>query len=78
MYARLQILCLFRVTLIKNAIFVNNFLKPLVSPIFMRGGASAVFKGHGRFSSILCSYLVDVHYHCRSKRNSLSLGFDDV
>ena len=57
MYARLQVLCLLWVALIKSAIFVNNFLKPLVSPIFMREGASVVLKGHGRFSLILC-YLV--------------------
>ena len=50
MYVWLQVLCLFQVALIKSAIFVNNFLKPLVSPIFMREGASAVFKGQGRFS----------------------------
>jgi len=54
MYARLQVLYIFWVALIKSAIFVNNFLKPLVSPIFMREGATAVFKGHGWFSSILC------------------------
>ena len=46
----MQVLCLFRVALIKSAIFVNNFFKPIVSPIFMREGASAVYKGHGRFS----------------------------